>query len=78
MVSRGVIEMNDKECCDPQSPLAKCLNCDKIIHTCERTTAVNNDYRCPLHKEGFEDSDGNWFCCGECYDKYLMENNNER
>lgn len=63
------------QCADPDAPLEKCLNCDKIIHTCERTVAIYNDYRCPVHKDGFETNDGNWFCSSECYDQYFgMEN----
>ena len=62
------------ECVQPDAPLEKCKNCKKIIHTCERTVAMYNDYRCPVHKDGFEDSNGNWFCCSKCYDEYLENN----
>ncbi len=63
------------ECVNPNAPTEKCLNCGNNIYTCERTVAVYNDYRCPIHKDGFETNDGNWFCCGECYDEYFdMEN----
>lgn len=63
------------ECCNPDAAIEKCVVCGNIVYTCERTVAVYNDYRCPVHKDGFETNNGNWFCSSECYDKYFgMEN----
>jgi hypothetical protein len=68
-ILRGLLErLGEKlECCDPSAPLEKCVMCGKIVHTCERDISVNNDYRCPVHQDGFEDDDGDWFCGSNCY-----------
>lgn len=57
------------ECCDPDAPIDKCITCGKVVHTCEREYPINNDYRCPLHKDDIQDNDGNWFCNDMCYSK---------
>ena len=57
-------------CCDPKAPVEKCNFCNKIVYTCELENPINNDYRCPLHKDGFEDAYGKWFCSGVCWDNY--------
>jgi hypothetical protein len=68
-ILRGLLErLGEKlECCDPSAPLEKCVMCGKIVHTCERDISVNNDYRCPVHQDGFEDDNGDWFCDSNCY-----------
>lgn len=53
------------ECVDPTAPIEKCIVCGKDVHTCERATAVDNDYRCPEHPDGIEFSDG-WVCSDDC------------
>ena len=58
-------------CCDPLAPIEKCFVCDKIVHTCEREIAVNNDYRCPVHTEDIQDNQGRWFCSQQCYNTQL-------
>lgn len=61
------------ECCDPNAPLEKCFSCGKIIYTCELENPINNDYRCPVHRDGFEDTYGNWFCSDICWDDYYIK-----
>lgn len=60
------------QCCDPNSKTEKCLNCNKIVYTCERTIPVNNDYRCPVHQEGIETKKG-WFCSEKCYSTIIKQ-----
>lgn len=59
----------NKECCDPHAPVKKCLNCGESVYTCEKEHSDNNDYRCPIHKEGVETKHG-WFCNDKCYFEY--------
>lgn len=56
-----------EQCIDPNAKKEKCLNCGKVVLTCERTIPINNDYRCPIHQEGIETKDG-WFCSRKCYE----------
>jgi hypothetical protein len=63
------------ECADPNAPIEKCLNCEATIYTCERTVAIYNSYTCPVHKDGFETVDGNWFCNSQCYNQYFNVEN---
>jgi|WetSurMetagenome_2_1015567.scaffolds.fasta_scaffold359075_2 hypothetical protein len=56
-------------CSDPSAPIVPCITCGKPVHTCERTTAVGNDYCCPVHPDGVELSDGRWICSEECEPK---------
>lgn len=55
------------ECVDPNAKIEKCANCGTNVYTCERTEPVGNDYRCPVHKDGFEVPGGKWFCSSNCY-----------
>lgn len=61
------------QCCDPSAPIDKCFFCGKVVHTCERESSVNNDYRCPIHKDDIQDGEGRWFCGSECYDAFYEE-----
>ena len=57
------------ECVNPDAPIMECANCGKPVHTCERETPVDNDYRCPAHTDGVQLSDAHtWACSEECYD----------
>lgn len=61
------------QCAEPLAPIEKCLNCGKNVHTCERKIPINNSYLCPVHQNGFESSEGSWFCGEECYRKTTGE-----
>lgn len=57
------------KCVDTKAKIEKCQNCGKNVYTCERSIPVNNDYRCPVHKEGFETFEGKWYCSNDCYEE---------
>jgi len=57
-----------KKCVDPDAPIVSCWVCGAKIHTCERKKAINSDYRCPVHGDGCELSDGRWVCSDKCWD----------
>lgn len=61
------------ECADPNAPKVSCLNCGKIVHTCEKIIPTNNSYLCDKHPQGYENQFG-WFCDEKCYQSY-KENN---
>jgi hypothetical protein len=50
---------------DPNVPVVKCAVCGKDVHTCERKEAVDEDYTCPVHRDGCELTDGRCVCSYE-------------
>lgn len=60
-------------CVDPLAKVERCVVCGSGVHTCERSTPVNGDYRCPAHTNGVEMSRG-WVCSEGCYEEYMREN----
>lgn len=66
--------MNIQECVDPEATIEICLVCKNDVRTCERTVAVNGDYRCPVHPGGLQSNDGFWFCGTKCYDDHFKTN----
>ncbi|MBI3956560.1 MAG: hypothetical protein HY340_01070 [Candidatus Kerfeldbacteria bacterium] len=61
------------ECVQPNAPIVLCCVCQAEVHTCERTTPVDHDYRCPAHPDGVELSDGRWVCSEACSEKAVGE-----
>lgn len=55
-------------CMEPNAPWVKCCICDTPVKTCERKVPRFSDYRCPVHPEGKEVSDGGWVCSHECWE----------
>lgn len=56
------------KCVDRRAPWVKCVVCGTEVKTCEREIPVDGDYRCPVHPEGTEISDGRWACSPECWE----------
>ena len=57
-------------CVDPSAKVEKCIVCGSSVHTCERLTPENDDYRCPEHQNGVEMKRG-WVCSRDCYEEYM-------
>ena len=55
-------------CAKPEAPVIPCAGCGRPVHTCERDTAIDNDYRCSAHPYGLQLTDGNWVCSQACAD----------
>jgi hypothetical protein len=63
-------------CCDPAAKKIPCVQCGKLVYTCERATPVDNDYRCPAHPAGFQIG-ALWFCSAGCGDQFERSCANE-
>jgi hypothetical protein len=59
--------MDNKECCNPNAPIERCVVCGAGVHTCELDKPINSSYLCPAHGEGCQLTNGNWVCSEECW-----------
>ena len=65
------------QCVDPEAQWVDCVQCGKLVKTCDRKESSGSNYVCPAHPDGVELADGGWCCSYKCY-RLLRPANTER